>query len=205
MLAVLRFESRYLGQMWLVVPVMIFYGLAPYLALGAIGSIGLALLGVPAMSSIIRVFSPYDSGVDRNALLGTLPVARRQIISARYVLSLAIVALIFVLVMLIFDGGLPEKLGVASAFSALLLVSLVVVGPLSSKGGLGRWAATAPLGLVGIVVLAVAFLPATRRDSVVAVVQEAPASSALVGLVAAVVLTLGSCLLSIRWYERRDL
>lgn len=204
MFAVMRLEVGYLRPILMIVPIMMIFGLAPLLLMGQVG-VGSAFLVMLPMILIMFLFSLSDSGVGPNALLGTLPVGRRQVIVVRYMMALGIVVAAFFLVGLVFSGDWWEKLGAASGVSSLLLFNLAAVAPLSSKGGLGGWAAMAPFMLGGILVMPIALLPEEWRASAIATIFGAPIVSALIAAFVVVALVLGSFLLSVRWFERRDL
>lgn len=98
-------------------------------------------LVMTAVVLVSRVFPFEPSSRRPNALVGTLPVTRRQVVSARYTLALAIIAIVAALMAIVpSQAGLPERLAITGVLTTFPLLNLAVAGPLSARGGLAQLA-----------------------------------------------------------------
>ena len=207
MRALIYLETRHIAALAPVVGVMLIFGLAPvFMRQEQGGTVGVAFLTMTAVVLVSRVFPFEPSSSRANTLVGTLPVTRRQVVSARYALALSIILVTAALVVVIApEEGLPERLGMAGVVVAVPLLNLIAVGPLSSRGGFGQIGPMVPVLPFALLMLLVVFMPESWKQSLFSGILEAPVLSAILGVTLLVALIILSFLLSVRWFSRRDL
>lgn len=207
MRALLYLEARRIVTLAPVVGVMLIFGMAPAFTRQEQGeTIGIAFLAMTSVVLVSRIFPFESTSRQVNVLVGTLPVTRRQVVAARYTLAMFIILASAILVTLIppYDG-LMQSIAMAGVLGAIPLLNLIVIGPLSSRGGLGQIGPMVPVLPLAVLVLLAIFMPASWKQALLIVALELPALSASLGLVLLAILLIASFLLSVRWFTKRDL
>lgn len=211
MLALMNLETRRLFVMLPLVAVMLAFGLGPVILFaGGQGTVGVAFIAMTAIALVTRIF-PFDAAGSRaNTLAGTLPVTRHQVIAARYAMALLVAVAAGLLVPVALSGATAaERAGAGALLAAMPLLHLIVIGPLSSRGGLGpvapAFAQMLPLAIVFVVAGFVMMLPDDPKRAVLVLVLRAPALSAGIAVTVILALLVVSYVLSTRWFESRDL
>lgn len=179
--------------------------LTPLLAPGA-SIVAVAMLAAVIVVIIGRIFPFEGSDAYANVLVGTLPVSRRQVVLARFLAALLLVLATACVVAVILAGssGL-ERLSMVVAFALAPLLSLAIAGPMACSGRFGPMGAMVPrLPLLAIFVV-VMLAPQAWQQHAVSYVLARPAMSAAVAGAALLLALLISLVLSIRWFDRRDL
>lgn len=171
--------------------------------------VGLSFVSVSVMLLIIRTF-PLGPTEDRaNALVATLPRSRRQVITARYVLVTALVVILALVLGTVSaiqpNASFGDQVGVAAVFIVAPLLNMVVIGPLSSRGGLGPVGPAIPMVVFAGLMFAAILLPESWRQAASAAVAQDPAFTLGAAALVLALLLASSYSLSVRLFERRDL
>lgn len=139
MLALAHLEIRRIASMLPLLGVMLIFGLMPVLLQQDQGGVvGIVFLTMASVVLVFRLFPLDPAGERVNALVGTLPVSRRQVVVVRYALAFISIAMASCLAAVILpDSSSAEKLGVGAIVAAITLVNVALVGALSGRGGFG--------------------------------------------------------------------
>lgn len=203
MIALFALDLRRLAVQAPFIAVFLAFGLLP-IFFNQGETIAIAFLAMAGVVVIIRLF-PFDDAARNYTLISTLPVSRRQAITARFMLGIVIVAVDAALLWLAVLGtGTAEALLAAGLLAAVLLLNLAITAPMASRGGLGTLGPVAPMLVFALLMAGVFWLPESWRIALLRFAVEQP--TATTGLAAGLLLGLlvASYLLSVRWFERRD-
>lgn len=166
--------------------------------------IGITVLGLVGALMFMQLF-PLDPANRSYALMGILPLRRRTVVAARYLIIMLASAIIFVLVMAIclakgLDVGL--KLAVGAIVPAAFF--LITAAPLACKGA-KQWAMVVPLLVIAGLLPVFANLPAPVMAKAIAAWVQVPQLAVAIGCGCIIALLIGSYALAARWLEKRDL
>lgn len=152
-----------------------------------------------------RIFPVGANEYHVNVLVGTLPAARTQVISARYLTAMGvIVAAAGLTAALPTSGFLPRPAAVA-LIAGILGLNLVMFAPMASSGRFGN--ARSLVAILPYLAFAgtYAVIPQAWKDAVAFFVMNEATLSLMMAVVLLVLLVVLSWAYSVRVFSKRDL
>lgn len=204
MAPLISLDLRRLAAQSPIIVVMLVFGLAPRFLIDGGGSTGIAFVAMAGVVAIIRLF-PFDDANRSYTLTSTLPVTRRQVIASRFLVSLGLVVVAMGVLVIASPDLSPAGLAPSALIAVAMLLNLVVTAPMASRGGFGAYGPVLPMFVFALVMMGIVFMPPTWQVAIAGFALANPVLALGLGLVILVALVAGSFLLSVRFFERRDL